>query len=138
MIEIHCRYGYGNSSNLLDIDSNPGKIRMNSDSPYIRFITNKEFGSIWDIENQKVIHCDRFNDNEKSPITENKNGYSISLSDHSDINGTIDYVSKVNPEFLSVDLNRCDQIKGKKLLDYICNELSIKPIVLEIIKNERF
>jgi len=138
-LEIYSNYGYGYVSNIIDKnDKEHGLKILKSGEPYIRLVMSSE--DVFDIEDQLVINCSRFQDIQNEPIIQrSEKCYIISLSDHADILGTLEYVKNVNPEFISVDQVRMrNPDKAIRLLNYIANELNIIPVKLDILPDERF
>jgi len=139
-LNIHSEYNYGQVSNIFGKSTKDGKSFLKSGSPYIRFVRQKE--DVFNIEEKIVINCTRLGDNDEQPLvqsTKNFNSYNLSLSDHADINATMEYIEQVNPSLISADAIRMGNSPiTKKLLNLINCELGIDITYLDIIENERF
>ena len=135
-LEIHSEFGSGQINNIYKRGDSAG-IEILKSNNYIRFLRQKE--DSYGLEDKFIINCNRFSDNDDNPCKETSNGYSISLTDHADINLTIDYIKRVNPSYVSVDRVRIgNSAKAKELMNYIKGELDVEIVDLELLEDERF
>ena len=136
LLKIHSNYGFDPLINIYKRETRDG-IEILKSNNYIRFLRQKE--DAYGLEDKFTVNCSRFNDLDTIAYKETKNGYSISLTDHADINSTIRYIKRVNPKYISVDSVRIGgQKKADELLNYIKNELDIEVKKLEFLEEERY
>lgn len=136
LLKIHSEFGSGHLNNIFKKGDFRGVEILKSNN-YIRFLRLKE--DSYGLEDKFIINCNRFSDNDDNPSKKTANGYSISLTDHADINLTIDYIKRVNPTYISVDRVRIGSTqKANDLMNYIKNELDVEIVELEILEDERF
>jgi putative mRNA 3-end processing factor len=110
-LKLHEKYSYGVVDNIIETNSEEEKCLKRNGEAFIQFVHKKE--TVFNVEKKHVIQCDRFNDRLDVPLREiSPLSFHISFSDHSDINGTYEYIRCVDPKNVYIDGVRAQSNAG--------------------------
>jgi putative mRNA 3-end processing factor len=131
-IRLHKKYSYstGFENTIYERNSADAVRIMKSNESFIQFVFHKEH--VFNLESKQVITCNRFIEDNSHPLKKiGENSYNLSLSDHADIDGTYEYVRKVNPKVVYIDSSRAPSFCFiQQLSNSIANNCNVKSQIL--------
>jgi putative mRNA 3-end processing factor len=127
IIEVYQKYGY-NLTEVLSIDSEEAEYAINTG----RYIKLSGYYGESPTEATSVVLSAYHSRMNKPYIEYSEKAYAVSLSNHADYEGTLEYVAKTGAEFVITD--NCRGGKGVELALSIERELGVNAIASSIIQ----